>query len=283
MQIRRAQFAGSWYPGDPDSCEAQIREFLKEAPSLDLAQNPVGGVVPHAGWVFSGSIACQVIHALAQGETPETILVFGMHLGPDSPTRIMPRGAWETPFGPVPVDEELSRVVTENFKVAEESPERFAPDNTIELQMPFIKYFFPEAKVVAVGAPPAPESMLLADRLADAARTDGKSARVIGSTDLTHYGANYGFHPKGGGREALEWVREENDPRFIQTLTEMDAEGAIRQGLENHNACCAGAAAAAVVAARRLGAGRGQTVAYGTSYDKHPAESFVGYTGVLFA
>ncbi|MFP4310333.1 MAG: AmmeMemoRadiSam system protein B, partial [Desulfococcaceae bacterium] len=118
---------------------------------------------------------------------------------------------------------------------------------------------------------------------ADAARTGGKSARVIGSTDLTHYGANYGFHPKGDGREALEWVREENDPRFIRALTEMDAEGAIRQGLENHNACCAGAAAAAVVAARRLGASRGRSIAYATSHDKHPAESFVGYTGVLFA
>mgnify|MGYP006270871407 CR=1 FL=1 len=283
MQIRRAQFAGSWYPGNADACEAQIHEFLKEKPSHEIAGTPVGGIVPHAGWMFSGAIAGRVIHALTGGETPDVLLVFGMHLGPDSPPRMMPEGAWETPFGPLPVDEELSRVVTDQFQVALESHNRFLPDNTIELQMPFLKYFFPEARVVAVGAPPTPVAIQLAETLVETATANGNRARVVGSTDLTHYGANYGFSPRGRGREALDWVRKENDPAFIRTLTEMNPEAAIRQGLENHNACCAGAAAAAVAASRKLGATRGETVAYATSYDKHPGDSFVGYTGVLFA
>lgn len=282
MQIRRTQFAGSWYPANADACEARIREFLSE--EISAPEKPaVGGVVPHAGWVFSGGIACRVIHALAQGETPDTLLVFGMHMRPDFPPVIMPEGAWDTPFGPVPVDEDLARTVTGNFKVSTEAPNRFTPDNTIELQMPFVKYFFPEARVVAVGSPPNPVSIRIAESLVDAARAEGKRVRVVGSTDLTHYGTNYGFTPQGRGKDALEWVKTENDPKFIQTLTDMDPEAAIRQGLENHNACCAGAAAAAVAASRKLGAEAGKTVAYATSHDKNPGESFVGYTGVLFA
>jgi MEMO1 family protein len=282
MQIRRTQFAGSWYPAGAEACEARIREFLSETvPASE--KPPVGGIVPHAGWVFSGAIACRIIQALTAGEPPDTLLVFGMHMRPDFPPVIMPEGAWETPFGPLPVDEALSRTVIENFKVTAEAPNRFTPDNTIELQMPFIKYFFPDANVVALGAPPNPISIRIAESLVEAANADGKRVRVVGSTDLTHYGTNYGFTPKGRGREALDWVREENDPEFIRTLTEMDPEAAIRQGLENHNACCAGAAAAAVAACGKLGAARGETVAYATSYDKSPGESFVGYAGVLFA
>jgi len=44
----------------------------------------------------------------------------------------------------------------------------------------------------------------------------------------------------------------------------------------------AGAAAAAIAAGREMGATRGETVAYATSYEKSPGNSFVGYVGIVF-
>jgi MEMO1 family protein len=105
---------------------------------------------------------------------------------------------------------------------------------------------------------------------------------VIGSTDLTHYGRNYGFIPHGSGPAALEWVRQENDHRVIEAMLALAPEKIIAEGLEHQNACCAGAAAAAVAAAMQLGARSAWTLDYATSYDKSPGESFVGYAGVLF-
>jgi AmmeMemoRadiSam system protein B len=105
---------------------------------------------------------------------------------------------------------------------------------------------------------------------------------VIGSTDLTHYGNNYGFVVKGTGPAAVDWVRNENDRRVIDAMLAMDPDRIISEALENQNACCGGAAAAAITAAKHLGAQKAQSIAYATSYDKSPGDSFVGYVGIVF-
>jgi AmmeMemoRadiSam system protein B len=110
----------------------------------------------------------------------------------------------------------------------------------------------------------------------------GLKIKVIGSTDLTHYGMNYGFIPKGTGDSAYEWVRDGNDKRIIDAMIAMDGSDVIRQALANHNACCGGAAAAAISAAQEMGAEKGDLLAYASSYDKNPGDSFVGYAGILF-
>jgi hypothetical protein len=104
----------------------------------------------------------------------------------------------------------------------------------------------------------------------------------LGSTDLTHYGHNYGYAPKGVGRAAVDWVKEENDKRLVDRILRMDAEDVIRESLSNHNACCSGAVAAAIAAAKKLGAREAQKLFYATSYDVRPDNSFVGYVGVVF-
>ncbi len=283
MDIRKAMFAGSWYPADAGSCERQIQAFLKEAREREVSlENPTAGIVPHAGWYFSGSIACDVIHRLAAGDPADVVLLFGMHLRPSDPCFIMARGSWETPFGPLVVDEELAAELIERFKFRVETPDNFVQDNTIELQLPFVKYFHPEARIVPVGVPPAPESLEVGKTAARLAVRDGKRLRIIGSTDLTHYGSNYGFAPMGGGPEALRWVRDENDRRVIDAMLAMAPERVIEEGVQRHNACCPGAAATAIAASCEAGATRAHEVAYATSYDKSPGESFVGYVGVVF-
>ncbi|MEZ4576586.1 MAG: AmmeMemoRadiSam system protein B [Desulfobacterales bacterium] len=108
------------------------------------------------------------------------------------------------------------------------------------------------------------------------------SLKIIGSTDLTHYGPNYGFAPSGSGKKAVEWVRDENDKNAIDRMLAMDPEKLIADSLASGNACCSGAAAAAITAAKALGAKRGRLAGYASSYDKHPGESFVGYAGIIF-
>ena len=109
----------------------------------------------------------------------------------------------------------------------------------------------------------------------------GINLKVIGSTDLTHYGINYGFTHKGEGRAAVKWVTEENDRRVIERMLNLDDKGVIEEGLSRQNACCSGAAATAIAAAKTLGADTASPVAYTTSYEKSPQGSFVGYVGIV--
>ena len=282
--VRRSVLAGSWYPGSSDECEREIVSFLedtriKATPGIEA----VGGIVPHAGWHFSGSIACDVIHQLAQGTAPDVFVVFGMHLHPNSPAYIMKAGAWETPFGDLEIDASLAEALADDFSFQVETADDFTQDNTIELQLPFIKYFCKDAKILPIGVPPRASSLEIGSAVGGIAGQLGLNIKVIGSTDLTHYGHNFRFTPKGSGSSAVEWVRNENDRKIIDIMLKMDPEAVIAEALAQQNACCSGAAAAAISAARKLGAESAETVAYATSYDKNKDDSFVGYVGVLFS
>ena len=281
MAVRKAVFAGSWYPASKKDCEYEIQEFLQQGSEIDPEKKFVAGIVPHAGWYFSGSIACNVISRLRSEDPPDVIVVFGMHLHANSPCHLMAEGAWETPFGEIPVEEKLAAELVKKHSFSLETPDRFNQDNTVELQLPFIKYFFEDTKIVALGVPPSKSSLEIGQSVIGLAKEMGLTAKVIGSTDLTHYGSNYGFTSKGRGKKALDWVRRENDRRVINAMLALEPETVISEALASQNACCAGAAATAIAAAKNLGANQADEIAYATSYDKSPGDSFVGYVGIL--
>jgi AmmeMemoRadiSam system protein B len=284
--VRKPSFSGSWYPSSAFECEKAIKGFLKESRFQTVPEaNYIGGIVPHAGWYFSGNLACRVIAALSGPESqqkPDVIVVFGMHMHPRSTPCIMTEGAWETPFGDIEIDSGLAGSLAQKFSFTIETPEHFSPDNTIELQLPFIKYFFKTARLIPIGVPPISKTLEIAKNLAEMAQQSGLTMKVVGSTDLTHYGPSYGFAPIGTGKNAVDWVRDHNDRQAIDRMLGMDPEGLIAEGMANQNACCSGAAAAAITAADALGATHAKLVGYTSSYDSHPGDSFVGYAGVLF-
>jgi len=283
MNVRKAQFAGSWYPGTEKECKQEIENFTKHAVSVSSKNiKRIGGIVPHAGWQFSGQIACNVLYCLKGLQDPDVVIIFGMHLPSNGPNIIMPEGAWETPLGLIRVHEELAQMLTRRFIFETETPSKFYQDNTIELQMPLIKYFFPNAKVVAMGVPPNPNSLEIARMVVKYAKQSDLNILVLGSTDLTHYGPNFGMTTKGRGRDAVNWVRYENDRRIVELMLDLEPEKVISESLNNRNACCGGAAAAAIEAAKKLGATESESLVYATSYDKSPSDSFVGYVGIVY-
>jgi hypothetical protein len=242
-----------------------------------------GGIVPHAGWFFSGRIAYNVIRELARhASDPNTLVLFGSHLSPSSPISLMGHGSFGTPLGDIPIDQELTDVLAQKFNIQWESLDHHAPDNTVELQAPMIKYLLPNVRLVVISAPPREEILQLADTVVDIATQLDRHIVTLGSTDLTHYGPNYGWMPKGLGPAALKWVKEENDKRLIDLACRLDAKGLIDEALENANACCPGAAAAALRCGQKLGATNGELLVYSTSADIRPDVSFVGYAGIVF-
>ena len=65
------------------------------------------------------------------------------------------------------------------------------PDNTVEVQLSFVKYLFPESMVLGLRAPPSDKSIKLGKLINDVGSQLNRKITVIGSTDLTHYGPSY--------------------------------------------------------------------------------------------
>ncbi len=283
MAIRRADFADSWYPGSRSDCLKAIEELEHSCFACpDLKARAIGGIVPHAGWYYSGLLALSVIRCLKMGTDADTCIIFGRHLHRTGRNFIMKEGAWSTPLGDVAIDSEIAERLADRFPFVVETASRHEPDNTIELQLPFIKYYFPQIRILPLGLPPVADSLAIARAACEISLEMGRKTIALGSTDLTHYGPNYDFAPYGAGETAVNWVKNVNDRRARDLILAMDAEGLLAESLESANACCGGAAGSAVDAAKALGAVRGEEIGYYTSFDIRADSSFVGYSGVVF-
>ncbi|MEW6489752.1 MAG: AmmeMemoRadiSam system protein B [Thermodesulfobacteriota bacterium] len=282
MSTRRPQAAG-FYRSEctPERIQAYVEGFV---PPSEPAR-PVAGVVPHAGWQYSGALAAKVFRTLQERGNPRAFVLLGaVHRWGVDRNAVYASGPWETPLGPVEVDEPLARELLRRLPGdLAEDPEAHQGEHSLEVQVPFIRHFFPGARIVPIAVPPGPGTVALGEGLgrALAGRND---VVFIGSTDLTHYGAPYGFAPAGAGPAAQEWMRE-NDRRMLELVTGLKPEAIAAEARTHHNACGYGALAAAVAAARTRGAPRGVLLEYTTSHDvagERRFEMAVGYAGVVF-
>lgn len=281
---RPADFMGSWYPGTARGVNKEIETFLKKAvtpKSKDLKL--IGGIVPHAGWVFSGSAACNVFKCLKKDKDPDVVIIFGRHTSPFGVNTIMKTGKWETPLGDLEIHTELATDLMKSFRFSLETMNDYSQDNTIELQLPFVKHFYPSAKILTIGVPvPTEKNFEIGKKVAELVKQKGLDVRVIGSTDLTHYGPNYDFTVKGIGENAVNWVKNINDKRMCNLLVNMDAGEIMQEAGKHYNACCNAAVATAIVTLKHLGAKKGELIRYYTSYDIQKGSSFVGYAGLVY-
>jgi hypothetical protein len=278
MKIRPRALPAGWYPVGEAQVRRQIETFLKILGETDLPVGLCAGVAPHAGWEFSGRLACRLLRCL-QPQT-QTVVVVGGHLSPGDGVLAAFEEGYETPLGTVAADLELLACLRQQDRL--QITEDRWQDNTVEVQMPLLRHLVPGARALGLRVAPSGEALALGEALAACAAQLGRKLAVIGSTDLTHYGPNYGFTPHGTGPEALAWVREHNDRRLLDCLLALQHERALELARRERSACSGGAAVAAARFAELCGAHRGHLLEYATSHDRYPGSSFVGYAAISF-
>ena len=274
METRRRSLPRGWYPDDAAGVSREIEEFIS-ASGAQTADS-VSGVAPHAGWAFSGRSAARAFARLDGGA--ETVVVVGGHLREGDSIVAADEDFYEAPQGSLRVDHELLERVR---GVVEMHPDRRG-DNTVEVQLPFVAHFFPRAEVIGLRAPPTEESYELGRCIAVAAEDLRRRVVVLGSTDLTHYGPNYGFSPAGNGEAAVDWVHS-NDARLIDALLKIDVELSVLRARTDRSACSIGGALAAMGFASARGVKEGTLLEYLTSRDVHRDASFVGYAAIVYS
>jgi AmmeMemoRadiSam system protein B len=294
--IREPSLPSGWYPREP----AEIIRFL--AKRQDPGGTALAAIAPHAGWFFSGNIAAAAVSALDR--EADTVAILGGHLAASSPVLVAGEGSFRSPLGLMPMDGELRDAFTAALEKTARAAAQEASwvkdtyrDNTVEVLVPMVHFFFPHARLLALRLPADPSSWETGRLLAGEARALGRKLVVLGSTDLTHYGANYGFSPQGQGEAALRWVREVNDRRFIEAVLAGEPEAVLKRAEEEFSACSAGAVLGALGFTQGLAEGlaqgksQAQLLAYATSVDAlreegplsdGDADSFVGYGAIGF-
>lgn len=288
--IRKPAVAGQFYSAGRSSCLAEIEECLpKTSFSVELPHPIVAGIVPHASWVFSGDLAALVFQAVLQANSSvDTFVLFGAsHRYGGGLPAVYDKGAWETPLGLAHIDEDLAAKILELDGSAK--PAAHLGEHSIEVQIPFIQYLFPQAQIVPILMPLSGSEVQFGTQVGQLlASLKDKKTVCIASTDLTHYGPRYGFCPQGIGAQAIDWAHQVNDRQFIDLALRMQADQIVPAACENQNACGPAAAAAAVAAAKVRGASQGLLLAHTSSRDvllqkfRQHSEESVGYAAIVF-
>lgn len=282
MAVRQQQ-AANFYARTASKSWIDKAVYGFEPPALE--KPPVAGLVPHAGWEFSGAVAAKAFFTIKKYRQPDTFIFFGTVHRPIRASAVYSRGSWATPFGEVLIDDRLSeRILGKIEGLAERDEAAHEHEHSIEVQMPFLKYFFPDARAVPISVLPDERAHLLGRQIAKLVTEESVNAVIIGTTDLTHYGDPYFFTAAGYGRTAHEWMKR-NDARIISLATTLKDDEIVAEAEINRNACGAGALAATVGAARTCGCRAGAILAYTTSFDVMPEREFrmgVGYVSMIF-
>lgn len=286
--IREPLVAGQFYPADREACLLGLRACLPSAPGSEAPTGPaIGGIVPHAGWAFSGQVAARVWVALAERSSPDTVVLLGAaHRACDARAVLDECQAWRSPLGDVDLDVSLAEALLSRPHLVRRDSQVHAREHSLEVQVPFIQQLFPRARLLPLVVPAHSSALQLGHTLADLVIERGARVVVVASSDLTHYGPRYGLTAQGVGPAGVTWAHEQNDRRMIDLILRFDAEAVIPEAARQLNACGPGAIAATLAAARSLGATRAVLLEQTSSAEVSSrrglpcGEDSVGYAGI---
>jgi len=258
--MRRPAVDGTFYPADPTRCRKDAEALLSGVERGDA----LAALIPHAGWRFSGRTAARSVAAVC-GRSIETIVIFGaVHTRDRNVASLYATGSWETPLGPLLVDEELCRAIAASPDVCIDAAAH-AREHAIEVELPLVQIATLGVLIVPLSVNPTEKAAGLGRWVARAAARLGREVAFLGSTDLTHYGPSFDFEPAGRGAEGLQWAKSVNDRRFLDKAVGLQAEDLVEEARTRRNACGAGAAAAALAAAVELGGKAATLIEHTTS------------------
>jgi AmmeMemoRadiSam system protein B/AmmeMemoRadiSam system protein A len=215
-RIRRAQVAGSWYPGDKAQLAAYIDGLLASAPSRKIDGNITALISPHAGYRFSGKAAAAG-YVLLRGRDIRRVVVLAIsHHFPLRGVSIPDVTHFETPLGLIPVDgAAVARL--RRTSVVDAVPDAELDEHSLEMQLPLLQRVLPSFTLVPmlVGDMRDADYVELASALAEI--VDAHTL-VVASSDFTHRGDNYHYEVPAGKGTLQERLARVDDGSVAQIL-----------------------------------------------------------------
>jgi MEMO1 family protein len=286
---RQSIVSGTFYESSPQQCHAHVSALLGSACIDNRPQGDIrGGLLPHAGWTFSGQLAAMTLKALSAPQMPATVVLLGAdHTGSVQLAEVYDTGSWNTPLGSISIDTQAASALLDYGTPFRANRTAHAHEHSIEVQLPLLQVLCPNAKILPIAVRPDERAVEVGRCLVAALAGLDYRWVIAGSTDLTHHGGHFPA-PGGTGQDGLDYSVG-NDMKILSLIEEMRAEEIVPHAQSHQNACGAGAIAATIAACRELGATTGHTLKYTNSQevmrkiapDQHD-DTTVGYASVVF-
>ena len=268
--MRRPSVAGQFYAGDEKSLREQIQQCFTGPLGPGRVPGPggrkrevLGGIAPHAGYMYSGMVAAHTYARIVEDGLPKTFVMIGPnHTGRGSGIAVTSED-WETPLGIARVDKDLAKEIRRDL--VDEDPEAHRYEHSIEVQLPFVQYFSGDVQFVPIcmGFQDLDSAVSVGKTIARAVR--GKDVVVIASTDMSHY--------------VSPMLAKKKDGMALEAIKAMDAEALYEVVRDQDISMCGYGPVIATITA--CAGGKATLLKYANSGDVHPMAQVVGYASVV--
>jgi hypothetical protein len=277
-QIRPAAVAGSFYPSNAEELGQLVDECVESSPLgpqgyKSPSPSLIGGLVPHAGYCYSGPCAAH-FYALLDNSIQRVILLGVNHQARGDRAALSPAHFWQTPLGTVSIDQDLNHLLQHKVSFLSLDDTAHAGEHSIEVQLPFLQRVLGDFSLVPISLAHVSieECIELAAAVADLlryTRQAGTRTVMIASSDLSHY-----LSPK---------TTDELDGIALEQVLALNPHALIAVAeRENITMCGLLPTAVLLFAANSLNLKQARLLKHCHSGDVTPMRKVVGYASVAF-
>ncbi len=259
--------ADRFYPGDP----SLLRETV--ADSIPLVREKIAAkavIVPHAGYVYSGSVAGETFSRV---NIPETVIILGPNHHGQGEAVALGTEDWAMPFGGVPFAVDLAATMVHDSEVIIADNQAHQLEHSLEVQVPFLQFLQKDLSIV-----PIVVSHISYDRcrqtaldIVRAIKAYGRPVLMVASTDMTHYESRQSASLK--------------DHLALRHIVQLDPRGLYNTVVTNQISMCGiMPTVITLLAAIQLGAESVDLVRYTDSGEvSGDTSQVVGYAGLVIS
>jgi len=266
-EVKKADLAGSWYPASEKTLKAQLNSYLEQSIPPQIDGQVIALIAPHAGYLYSGSVAAYGFNAIRELNLETVIIVGFSHKRYFDGIAVLDEDGLETPLGIAKIDKNITRELINQNKKIFNYPVAFKDENSVEMELPFIQMTAKNANIVliAIGVPSFENIKILGEVLHEVLK-DKDNFLLVASTDMSHY-LSY---------EAANKL----DEKTIGLIEEFDSEKLFKESSTGDAGlmCGYGAVCATMIASKMLGGDKIEILKYANSGDTAGDKSYVvGY------
>jgi MEMO1 family protein len=278
--VRKPAVADAFYPGNPKELKALVDKYTANASEIQLGDDVIGLIAPHAGYVFSGKVAGEAYNELKGRNYDAVIIVAPSHSERFTGASVFNGDAYETPLGIVKVDKILAESIAKGGSLIKYSMDGHeSTDNrgehSLEVQLPFLQAVLPDVPIVPIvmGNQNFETCDQLMSSIVKSVNESGKKVLLVASSDLSH------FHEE----ETAHLL----DSQIVGAFKNFQYFKLASQLFTRRwEACGGGPIVTVMMAAEQLGANRCYISKYATSADsEYPTgkNKVVGYMSGIIA
>ena len=146
---RQPVAAGRFYSAEKITLTKDLSNLFRTCKKSDENWRVQAIISPHAGYIFSGKIAASAFSAIPANSFYKNIFIIGSsHIMSFDGASVYNTGDYITPLGRLKVNTEIANKLINENKVFKYPTEAHLQEHSIEVQLPFIQYYFEDEPLI---------------------------------------------------------------------------------------------------------------------------------------